>query len=400
MPLKVLLLNVSAEGITAKNKNLTITQANINSKPTLHDYHAIIIDVNDVLNPAFWGLLAESRIDASNIRLKDFKEQVEEQIGTGGVAFIFCGESVASEFGYKTDTNTNFGYINNYFPNPIDPGVVNEQGDTFYVRNEEVRYFSPLVSKMLDSGVSWDCFFSELPENARVIATNRAGYPIFAEVPIGNGKLVLLPRLKDRQAAINILVNEVLPHMVHEDETIAIPDWVITLNHPFEKEIRETMGKIGKAKRLLYTKDRLLKKAVSFALETIGFYVVELPEDSHADLEIIDGVQKAVVKAKGLEMRLSDRIDVLPLLGYSTPEGVTAKGIFVSNSEFAKPPEQREKTAYKQGAIELANDTKLSLLNTIELYDLVMATLQGKATAANVQQFREKILQGKGIVNF
>jgi hypothetical protein len=399
MPLKALLLNVSAEGIIAKNKTLSITQANINSKPTLHDYHAIIIDVSDVLNPAFWGLLAESRIDASNIRLKDFKEQVEEQIGTGGITFLFCGGSVTSEFGYKTDTNTNFGYINNYFPSPIDPGIVNEQGDTFYVKNEEVHYFSPLVTKMLDGGISWECFFSELPENARVIATNRAGYPIFAEVPIGNGKLVLLPRFKDRQSAINIIVNDVLPHMVHEDETIAIPDWVATLNHPFEKEIRETLGKIGKAKRLLYTKDRLLKKAAAFAFETIGFYVVELPEDAHADLEIIDGAQKAVVKVKGLEMRLSDRIDVLPLLGYSTPEGNAAKGVFVSNSEFFKAPEQREKSAFKQGALELANDTKLTLLSTIELYNLVMATLQGKATASDVQQFREKILQGKGIIN-
>jgi hypothetical protein len=277
-------------------------------------------------------------------------------------------------------------------------GIVNEHGDTFYVKNEELKYFSPLIKQIPKDEITWDCYFSKLPENSKIIAVNRAGYPVFAEVPIGNGKLVILPRFKDVKHAINILINEIFPQMVHEDDPMTIPKWLSSFTSDYERSTRSILSQIEKAKRLLYTKDKLLKKAVASAFEIIGFNVVELPDGTNADLEIFDDKQKAVVEVKGHENRQSDRNDALQLLGYSTPEGNAVKGIFVSNSEFCKPPEERRKEAFKQGAIELATDTKLSLVSTTDLYEIVMIILQKKTTDSGIKEIREKIMNGRGIV--
>ena len=111
---------------------------------------------------------------------------------------------------------------------------MSKPGDTFYPKSEELKYYSALLKNVLDKGISWSCYFSNLPENSRVIATNRAGYPVFAEIPIGLGKLVMLPTFKNRTQAVTRIVNELVPQMVHEEEPFPAPGWL----PDFSSEIR------------------------------------------------------------------------------------------------------------------------------------------------------------------
>ena len=271
---------------------------------------------------------------------------------------------------------------------------------TLYVKNEELKYLSPLIKEIPKDEITWDCYFSNLPKDSRIIAINRAGYPVFAEVPIGNGKLVVLPRFKDMKRAINIVINEILPQMVHEDDPVIIPNWLSSYISDYERNTRNIIGEIEKAKRLLYTKDKLLKKAVASAFKVIGFSVIDLPDGTNADLELFDGEQKAVVEIKGHENRQSDRNDTLQLLGYPLPKATQLKEFLFPTVSSANPPSERRKEAFKQGAIDLATDTKLSLVSTTDLYELVMAILQGKTTQTTKKEIRDKILKGKGIVSF
>ena len=402
MVLKVLLINISEKELEVKSTGIVANIEKIENKPTLHDYHAIVMDVNEIFSPIFWHRVGNSdTLDTSKIVIENFKEQVKEQISTGGITFLFCGKEYKPRIFFKIqNSEALYGEISNYFCSPLDLGVVNGKGETFYIKNEELKYFSPLIKQIPKEEITWECYFSKLPKNSRVIAVNRAGYPVLAEIPLENGKLVLLPRFKDLKRAINIIVNEILPQIIHEDDPVIIPDWLSRFISDYERSTRNVIGEIEKTKRLLYTKDKLLKKAVAFAFKVIGFTVTELPDGTNADLEIFDDGQKAVVEVKGHENRQSDRNDTLQLLGYSTPEGDTVKGVFVSNSEFCKPPEERRKEAFKQGAIDLAIDTKLSLISTSDLYEIVMTILQGKTTPNFKKDIRDKIMKGRGIVSF
>jgi hypothetical protein len=400
MTLKVLLLNLTPREKIVTSSNISIKLENIKNRSTLHDFHAIIIDTNEVLDPKYWGIYSTSHLNASKIVPDELRSEVKEQIETGGITFLFCGAEWITESAVGTYAGTVvYESISNYFCSPIHLGVKNDKGDTFNFNSENLKYFTPLIREIPREQISWECYFSELPENAKVLGVNRAGYTVFAEVPMENGRLVILPRFKDRYQAITLLIKEILPQIIHEDEPLFIPTWLSDFTSDLETKTRNLLSDIDKSKRLLYTEGKQLEKAVGLAFETMGFLVKTLPHGTNADLEIFDGDQKAVVEVKGHKKRQSDRKDVLQLLGYSTPEGEYVKGIFVTNHEYCKSPKERNNDGFKQGAIKLGIDTKLSLITTIELYEIVTNILEGKITKPKLAKIRKKIINGIGTVS-
>lgn len=398
--IKVLMLNFYQKERIDSSKSISVMWENIKNKPTLHDFHVVFFDVTTILNPNLWNNYTGDYLDATQIIPDRLSSEVKEQIETGGVTFLFCGNSHSRKFAKKEiDGSILYGYLNNYFCSPIELGVVNEKGDTFSFKYEELRYYNPLVKKFPKEQITWDCHFSKLPADAKILGVNRAGYPVFAEVPLGNGKLVLLPQFSEKYHTISVLINEIIPQMVHEEEPVFTPKWVSEFTTEFEKNTRSLLSIIDKNKRLLYTEGKLLKKAVRLAFETLGFEVKELPDGTNADLEIFDGEQKAVIEIKGHKNRQSDRKDVLQLLGYSTPEGDAVKGIFVSNSEYCKTPKERSPGGFKQGAIDLGIDNRLTLISTTELYPAVMNVIEGKLPQPKIEKIREKIIKGVGITS-
>ena len=88
MGLKVLLLNFPHKIIPKPSSNVFVYSSSIKDKPTLHDFHAVFIDMKSVLNPAFWETSSSAgyvnAVGFSDEELRIFGlEKVKEQIETG-----------------------------------------------------------------------------------------------------------------------------------------------------------------------------------------------------------------------------------------------------------------------------------------------------------------------------
>jgi len=408
MTLKVLLLNFPKDEILSVPDGLKITQFSMNRSvkaiPTLHDYHVIILDTDEILEEQWW-LKENDALYAKTVSietLKSFNEMVNEQIETGGVTFCFSGpqyfKKIKAPRFVRYSGQKDWDLISNYFFCPIDLGIVNKTGDTFYPRFEELKYFTPLIKKTPLDEIYWSCYFSTVPKKAKVLGVNRAGYSVFMEVPLGSGRLVMLPRFKNRAHAVTLIVNEVIPQMIHEEEFTFVPQWLQNYSSPYEIQLRNTLKEIEEAKRLLFTKGKLLKKAVAFAFEKIGFNVEILPDGTLPDLRIIDGDSKAIIEVKGHENKQSDRGDILQILSYITETETIEKGIVVSNHECNKNPNERKKEAFTEGAIQLAQKIDIALISSIDLYNIVMGVLEGKLNEDALKKIRKKIMSEAGVV--
>jgi len=402
MGIKCLLLNLNKKNLPNVANDISVACLTIKEKPTLHDYHALIMDTDFVFDTEFWGIYSSGMLDAMNFtdkKLKNYGLKVKELVETGGIVFLFCGPNFSLQVYSKSESgSTTCSDFSNYLFSPIALNVVSEKGDTFYPKYEELKYYNSLIKKFNKEDITWKAYFTDLPEKTKILGVNRAGYAVFAEVPIGNGKLVLLPRFKDMQKAISILITDILPQMIHEVTGTFVPQWLESYTSEYERNIKTALGNIEKNKRLLYTKDKALKKAVAFALEALGFEVKVLPDGTNADLEISDNEQNAICEVKGHENRQTNRDELLQLLGYSTPDGKDIKSIFISNHEFSKNPQERSKDAFTQGATILGVNNKLSLISAQSLYGIVMDILQGNINENSKADLRKKILNGQGIV--
>jgi len=393
MTLKVLLLNFPKRGIEKTPSNITIKTARIEQDPTLHDFHVIILDTDEIFKGRWWLKKVGSLIDTNRKFLHELANRFKEQITTGGVTFCFSGKETSIKI-YETGIGR--CEVSNYCFCPIYLGVKNEEGDTFYPRFEQLGYYEPLIRNIPIKDIKWSCYFSVIPENAKVLAVNRAGYSVFMEVPLGSGKLIMLPKFKNRTQATNIIINEIIPRMIHEEELTFVPKWLSKISTPFEKDLKTRLREIEEVKRLVYTKGKVLKRAVAFALKKIGYEVHILPDGTLPDLRIADGKRKAIVEIKGHEKRQSTRSDVLQILGYISETDTTEKGIVISNHEIAKKPSERSQEAFTTGAIQLAERNDISLISCTELYKVTMYILEGKLD--DTSKIREKIMIGSGIV--
>lgn len=226
---------------------------------------------------------------------------------------------------------------------------------------------------------------------------NRAGYCVFAEIPIGLGKLVMLPRFRDRATAVTALVNEIIPQIIHEEEPTFRPEWLSEYVPPLETKARESLEEIGTAKRLLYTKGKLLKKAVAYALEKLVFTVKILPDGTLPDLEIETDKQKGIVEVKGHDTEQATRADVLQLVGYLPETKTETKGIFVSNHQLRTHPNMRKKEAFTDGAVEVATAHEICLLSTTDLWRLVLGVLEERISPKQLADVRSIIMTSSGV---
>ena len=400
MALKVLLLNFPRTEILEVPRNITITAATIENIPTPHDFHCILLDASEVLDKKWWPAATSSDVIVSNRYgmkgIENLGNRIKEQIRTGGVTFCFSSSWHQKDI-FLTRRGT-YSKIDNFFFCPANLKVANEQGDTFYPKFEELRYFTPLIKHIPPKEIGWTCFFSKVPKTARVLGVNRAGYSVFMEVPLGAGKLVMLPRFKNRAKATTIIVNEIIPQIIREEEVIFVPSWLPGFSSPFEKRVRSSLNEIEKAKRLLFTRDKVLKRTIAFAFEKLGFEVNILPDGTLPDLRIVDGEQTAIVEVKGHENRQATRRDVLQLLGYLSETDVEEKGIVVSNHEFNKEPSKRREKAFTNGAVQLGKRNSISLVSSVSLYKVVMRTLEKKLDNAAMKKMRDEIMAGSGLV--
>jgi hypothetical protein len=393
LPIKVLLIEFPRGEILGKPSNVEIYDCEIGSEPTLHDYHAIIIDVDEIINKKLdLHISSQDPLNEFCRGITALHGKVREQLQTGGVVFCFAGQK--NQFLTYVTMRTSYDWC------PVNVEVTNSSGDTVLPRFEELKYYAPLFKDLRDKSVHWTCYFPEatLPKDSRVLATNRAGYPIFVEIPLGAGKLVMLPKFKNRIKAVTAIVNEVLPHMVREEEPTYLPEWLSEFVPEIEANTGRLLKEIDTAKRLLYSKDRALKRAVAYALEKIGFTVKILPDGTLPDLQISTDEMNAVVEVKGHDKEQADRKDVLQLLGYLSETDLRMKGVFVCNHKLQTSPVSRGEVAYTAGAIQLAHSNEICLLSTLDLWKIVLSIIERKTMPESLARTRKAVMAGTGPV--
>jgi hypothetical protein len=224
LPIKVLLLNISSE-IKFSNEKVVVFHSNLENRVVLHDFHVILMDMNELLDSKYWhtknGLLTTGYQSRSHLA-----KDIEKQLLTGGIIFCFSGEKkIAQCYNYFdasvfTASDGKTAWLSNSFFLPSDLDIINEGGDTFYPRLEELGYFSQLIKQIPKEDIRWRCYFSKLPQKTRVLATNRAKYPIFIEITIGPGKLIMLPYFVNQNEVINEIITKIIPQIFPEDEFI------------------------------------------------------------------------------------------------------------------------------------------------------------------------------------
>jgi len=396
MAIKVLLLNFPRTEIYKSPSNIELVEAKLGDNITLHDFHVVILDAEEILQPKWFKRDHADRLRLEHEKIERLKTIFKEQIETGGITFCFASSNSTLEIYCQYGERHTLG---SYEWCPIDCGFISEQGDTFYPRFEELKYFNPLFKTLSSKEVYWKCYFSKPPKNSKILATNRAGYSVFMEVPVGNGKLILMPRFKNRSQAVTMIVNDVIPQIVREEEFTFVPTWLPDFSSPLEIENRKLLGEIERAKRLLYTKNRALKNAVAFALEKLGFKAEKLPNGTLPDLRVQDDEIKGIVEVKGHENRQIQRAEVLQLLGYLSETNTKEKAIFIANHEFSQnPPHKRNTRAYTDGAIQLAKANDMALISTADLHNVVLLILEKKIADEELKRIRNKMMTKSGEV--
>ena len=403
LPIKVLLLNMSSE-IKFSNEKVVVFHSNLENRVVLHDFHVILMDMNELLDAKYWhtknGLLTTGYQSRSHLA-----KDIEKQLLTGGIIFCFSGEKKFAQcYNYFdasvfTGSDGKTAWLSNSFFLPNDLDIINEGGDTFYPRLEELGYFSQLIKQIPKEDIKWKCYFSKIPKNTRVFAINRASHPIFIEITIGPGKLIMLPYFVNKDEVINEIITKIIPQIFPEDEFYCEPIWIKSIKIPLEVRAQNTLYGIQKSKQLISTKDKLLKKSVTFALEKIGFSVREIPDETNEDIEIMLDGKMGKVEVKGHEMEQAGREDVTQLLNYLPEDKADVKGIVIANHEFNKPPSERSTEAFTIGAIELAEKASISLISTLDLQKVTLAVLEERIANEELMKIRDQIMIGKGIVH-
>ncbi len=401
MVIRVLSLNVlSSTDAESQAANIEITPSAINKFPTLHDFHAIIMDMKTILDEGWWRTASDEEDlygeDHPAKEVTGYAKRIKEQIETGGVTFCFASAEVKRNVFTGDEGSIE---VSNHSWCPVDLGIVSEKGVTFYPRAAELRQLSLLFEDQSLGKISWSCYFSKVPDGARVLGTNRAGYSVCMEIPLGEGKLIMLPRFGDITGTAKKIISEIIPKIIHEEEFAFAPGWLQEFSSPFEDETKRTLQEIQEVKKLLFTKDKLLKKAVALAFEKLGFKVEILPDGTRADLRLVEGKQVAIVEVKGHNNRQAQRDDVLQLLGYLSETSVEEKGIVVCNHEFNKKPTERDENAFTDGAIQLGNRNCISLVSSLDMHKVVMKVLEKEIDAATIKRVRDSVMGGSGIVH-
>lgn len=403
--IKVLFLNteppndIATDNIVVHHK---VTDAAKGEEITPHDYHVIIICTDDFTYYGWpttrYSSSQKDNYDGSMKINETIGKRIEEQLVSGGIVFAFCEqlkyrtiEATYSKSLFKAST---YGWC------PIDLGVVNEIGDTISILDSNLGYLKPLFTQLDVSEIEWKAHFSKNIKNSKVLATNRAGYTVSEEIPIGSGRLVILPRFKERNRAIKIILKEIVPQIVTEEERSVIPPWVSDHTPLIEEKTQNVLNLIRNYKKLLYAKGRQLEKAVKLLFEGLGYDVKEIQEKDKHDLELFFDGEPVIIEIKGHDKRRTDREEILQLLGVITGEDKKDRRVFISNHEREKPPKKRSKEAFTEEAISTAENNKIGLVSTVELWNLALNHLKGKIDEPEMKNIRNKIMNTSGIIHF
>ena len=202
-----------------------------------------------------------------------------------------------------------------------------------------------------------------------------------------------------------MLVNTLVGAESKEQE----PDWATNITMPNTTELNEKITKnietikelnneivsleakrseIDRYKKLLWSNDIQLENIVMDSFKLLGFNEIKKGrskelEDLVFDLQTTKDFELAIIEVKGREKKTSlgdlNQCDKW-VKQYRVKEGKKVKGIFVSN-QFRRSEKESSKLRlhYEPNEIEFANDFKLCIIPTTELFKAVVYVLSGKS---------------------
>lgn len=300
--------------------------------------------------------------------------------------------------------------------------VINGEGDGYKITNES----NPFTEYIKRGNVRWQAYI-EYFDGLNVFAEIIKNKIIGATVNLKNGKIIFLPTLQEKND--ELLLGCIENSFETYSETPS-PDWISEFILPKEKEIEseikeiqeqlETIKKqedkvkgklkeITKFKKLLYETGKYqLEPIVRDAFRLLGFtvhddYKPEPTSNIEIDAMIECKYGKAILEIKGTEKSI-DLADFAQLTNKTVDDlkitNEPKKGILVGNGfrTIKHPKDRREDIIFGRHVKESAERQSVTLINTVELYELVRSILDGdKIDKAKLQQ---KILESNGICEF
>jgi hypothetical protein len=282
-------------------------------------------------------------------------------------------------------------------------------------------------------GLEWDyCLekeFMTLYPGMKPLAISGKDMIVGAEVGLPEGgKIVFLPywSKSDEEVLLDCIQNAVIKGV----ETPP-PDWMKDYQLPGEKEkdieieqvdsqitelgskklqLTREKDEIVKYKKLLYETGKLvLEPVVRDAFKLLGFNVVddyEPTEGSNLDTDglVISKFGKGILEIKGrnadiglddLRQVVTNTLDDLKI----TKESKSKRAILVGNGFRLYPPSKRDiNKIFEQHVRDSANRQSVALLNTVDLYDLVVKVLEKEDI--DLEEIQKVILNTNGVCKF
>lgn len=412
MPYKVLLIN-SKFFISQCQQigDFTFYHTTLQKLPTLHDFHVIVFDVKNMFLDEFWK--TPEKISPDSIR-----ENLFEQIISGGIVLCFCDifeskpfDKLVKDYQYYQKQVTDFrtkevmfsseySHLYNDFFYPIFLDIKYDEGDTFHYVQENLGFFKSLMKKYPTPKVAWKCYFARTDKTIKPLGINRAGYQVFIEISIGQGKLVLIPPFENKDEVFHLLFKEILPPMMKEEDLDQLePKWLTDMSFPLEIEFKQKLSQIRFVKNLISTNGKSLEKAVMNSLELLGFQAEKLQTGAHADIKITGNNKEAIVEVKGHKNRQANRNEFNQLLGHLTEIESNSKGILIINHEFEKSLDKRNKSAFTSDVISVAEKGDFALISCVDLFNITLQIIEKKVSDEQLIIIRQKILDGSGLVS-
>lgn len=329
--------------------------------PTIFDYEIVILNLPNLDEHSF--KVFESK-----------KQEFQKFFESGGICFVI----LAREMG---ETMTNYSWC----PFKDKLKIENKEGETFIVIDRKAKFLFDSVRFF------WNCYFSEIKIEHKILATNRTKDPVSIVVPYHNGYCVFLPRpilypdLTNLITLHELLMKrglELIPEKEDKQDASNLPGWASSLATKQElsliktlNEINRKLGKYAKFKQLYWQSGDNLNALVTSAFEELGFAITRLPKETHADFEVkIDENLTGVCEVKGLLGNATIQ-DLRQLLEYYTDqrdiEKRNVKGIFVVNHYRTQEPDSRGAPATRD-AMDLIRKYNFKLITTKELYGLLV----------------------------
>lgn len=280
------------------------------------------------------------------------------------------------------------------------------------VKSEDKKCsFSQYISGLKESIYYESIISGEILKVANPVAANKVDELIGCEVPLGKGKIIFLPPLKNiDQIKVSGILIDCIRRSLHWTEPLKKPSWItkyslaeektvkseIDLLKEREKDIKclidgqeNKMLRLEMIKGLLYEQGKHgLEPAVREAFRTLGFNVLE-PEKYEEEYDlfikdedlIIIGEIEGSIKQVGVTKyrQLLDYTDV------RVTRGEKVKGILIGNGFLETEPEKRNEQ-FTDEAIRGCESKRFCRITTYELFKAVKAVIENPECRDGIKQ--------------